>query len=206
MIELFTWNTPNGQKPVILLEELGLEYTLNPVNIRNGDQHQPDFRSISPNGKIPALRDGGITIFESGAILLHLALKQGRFLGESEQERAQAMAWSFWQVGSLGPMIGQWGHFQMANEKLPYAIDRFRSEVIRLFEVLEGRLGESEYVAGPNYTIADIMTYPWASGGLNFLRQAGATGLPDLRNAQTWIDRIAQRPAARAAVQKLSKL
>ncbi|WP_299414776.1 glutathione S-transferase N-terminal domain-containing protein [uncultured Sulfitobacter sp.] len=205
MIKLHTWNTPNGQKPAILLEELGLEYDVLPINIGAGVQHNADFRALSPNGKIPALQDDGITLFESGAIILHLAEKHGAFLPADGQARADALAWTFWQVGGLGPMIGQWGHFQMAPEKLPYAIERYLAETLRLFDVLEKRLAEQPYLAGGMYSVADIMTFPWAKGGLQFLDGAVADRLTPLAHTRRWIQQIDTRPAVVRALARLDR-
>ncbi len=206
MRTLYTWNTPNGQKPAILLEELGLTYDIKPVNISNGDQNKADFVRLNPNGKIPALVEDETTLFESGAILLHLAEKNGQFLPHDGQARADALAWTFWQVGGLGPMIGQWGHFLMAEEKLPYAIERYLAETIRLFEVLETRLTDATYLAGDAYSIADMMSFPWAKGGLQYLEQATAGRLPALTQTRRWIAEIDKRPAVITALSKLDNI
>ena len=204
MITLHTWNTPNGQKPAILLEELGLDYDIVRVDIGAGAQDTPAFRALSPNGKIPALIDGDVTLFESGAILLHLAQKHAAFLPEGGQARADALAWTFWQVGGLGPMIGQWGHFLMAPENLPYAIERFLAETLRLYSVLEARLGAQPYLAGDTYSIADMMSFPWAKGGLSYLEGAAADRLPPLPATRRWIAEIEARPAVARAAARLA--
>lgn len=204
MITLHTWNTPNGQKPAIALEELGLPYDIALVDIGAGAQNAPAFRDLSPNGKIPALVDGDVTLFESGAILLHLAQTHGRFLPEDPQARADALAWTFWQVGGLGPMIGQWGHFLMAKEPQPYAIERFLAEVLRLLEVLETRLQAQTYLAGAEYSIADMMTFPWVRGGLNYLERAAADRLPPLTATRTWMAGIEARPAVQRALKRIA--
>ncbi len=206
MRTLYTWNTPNGQKPAILLEELGLTYDIKPVNIGNGDQNKADFLRLNPNAKIPALLEDETTLFESGAILLHLAEKNGKFLARDGQGHADVLAWTFWQVGGLGPMIGQWGHFLMAEEKLPYAIERYLAETIRLFEVLETRLTDATYLAGDAYSIADMMSFPWAKGGLQYLENAAADRLPDLTQTRRWIAEIDARPAVIAALSKLDDI
>lgn len=206
MMVLHAWDTPNGQKPAILLEELGRDYDLRAVDITKGEQDGPAFRAISPNGKIPALEDGGVTLFESGAILVHLAVRCGRFLPTNGQERADALAWTFWQVGGLGPMIGQWGHFLMADGDHAYAQERFLAETLRLFDVLEGRLEKSPNLAGADYSIADMMVFPWAKGGLGYLQNAAADRLPPLSATRAWIDRIADRPAVARALERMSKL
>lgn len=205
MITLHTWNTPNGQKPAILLDELGLEYEIALVDIGAGEQSAAPFKSLNPNGKIPALQDADVTVFESGAILLHLAETHGRFLPETGQARADALAWTFWQVGGLGPMIGQWGHFLMADETLPYAIERYLAETIRLFEVLEARLAAEPYLAGDTYSIADMMSFPWAKGGLQYLDSAAADRLQPLPATRRWIAEIEARPAVSRAMARLAK-
>lgn len=203
MITLHTWNTPNGQKPAILLEELGLDYDIAPVDIGAGAQHGATFRGLSPNGKIPALTDGDVTIFESGAILLHLAQRHGRFLPDAPQARADALAWTFWQVGGLGPMMGQWGHFLMAKDPQPYATERYLAETLRLLEVMEARLAAHPYLAGAEYSIADMMSFPWVKGGLGFLEARAADRLPPLPNLRRWMDRVAARPAVARALARL---
>ncbi|KIT18232.1 glutathione S-transferase family protein [Jannaschia aquimarina] len=206
MIVLYAWDTPNGQKPAILLEELGVDYDLRAVDIGKGAQDDPAFRAISPNGKIPALVDGDVTLFESGAILLHLAVNHGRFLPTNGQARADALAWTFWQVGGLGPMIGQWGHFLMADGDHTYARERYLAETLRLYGVLEGRLAKAKNLAGPDYSIADMMVFPWAKGGLGFLEKAAADRLPDLPATRAWIERIAGRPAVAQALERMAAL
>lgn len=209
MIELYTWNTPNGQKPAILLQELNLPYDLKPIDIGAGDQHTSDFLRINPNAKIPALIDKRsgqtVSLFESGAILIHIA-KNTPYLPSSGQAAADALAWSFWQVGGLGPMIGQWGHFQTADQKIPYAIDRYLKETERLYEVLESQLANRTYLAGDSYTIADMMIWPWASGGLSFLNSMGVTSLPDLPHTKRWLKHVGDRPAVKTALEKLTNL
>jgi GSH-dependent disulfide-bond oxidoreductase len=144
-IELYTANTPNGQKPAIMLEEIGLPYQISPVNISQGEQHTDTFLAINPNGKIPAIVDrsvaGGQRVFESGAILIYLAEKSGKLLSSDSKNRSEVLAWTFWQVGGLGPMIGQWGHFsRSAPEKISYAINRYLDESVRLLNVLDSHL------------------------------------------------------------------
>lgn len=158
MIELYTWRTPNGFKPLILLEETGMEYKVHPVNIGNGEQFAPAFLEISPNNKIPAIVDNGLSIFESGAILIYLAEKAGQLLPSTPAEKADVMQWLMWQIGGLGPMLGQAGHFKNLNE--PYANKRFGDEAQRLLKVLDKQLTANEYVAG-DFSIADIAIYPW---------------------------------------------
>ena len=208
MKKLYTWNTPNGQKPAILLEELGEKYELVPVDITNAAQFSADFGKVNPNSKIPAYADDDIVLFESGAILQHLADERGRFLALRGQERATTLSWCYWQVGGLGPMIGQWAHFIRADEKLPYAIDRYLTEIIRLYHVLERRLGEATYLAGDNYSIADMMSFPWAKGGLMYLRNEenrAADRLPPFPGVDRWIEKIDARPAVKTAIERLAK-
>ena len=151
MIDLYTWTTPNGRKPAIMLEECGLEYSVHPINIRNGDQFKPEFVKICPNSKIPAIvdHDAGVSIFESGAILVHLAEKTGKFLPAKDPGRAKVLEWLFWQMANVGPMFGQAGHFvNAAPEKIHYAIDRYATESARLIKVLDNQLANTEYMAG----------------------------------------------------------
>lgn len=202
MIELYTWGTPNGQKASIMLEECGLPYEVHPVDIGSGAQDDPAYRSINPNGKIPAIVDvegaARTVVFESGAILIHLAEKTGRLLAPAGQDRADAIAWMFWQVGGLGPMLGQWLHFERsAPERLPYAINRYRAEVERLMDVLDGRLAGREHLAG-DYSIADIANYPWASAAMRFLGSAG--GESSYQGVRGWLDRVGARPAVGAGL------
>ncbi len=205
MKKLYTWNTPNGQKPAILLEELGEPYELVFVDIGNGEQFNEEFVVINPNSKIPALTDDNIVLFESGAILQYLADKYSRFIAPNGQDRATALSWCYWQVGGLGPMIGQWGHFIQADEKLPYAIERYLVESIRLYEVLDKRLGQVPFLAGAEYTIADMMSFPWVKGGLMYLKNfADPDRLPELPNVNHWIDEIDARPAVKKAFERLS--
>jgi GSH-dependent disulfide-bond oxidoreductase len=176
MINLYTANTPNGQKSSIMLEEIGLPYQIFPVNISQGEQHADTFLAINPNGKIPAIVDrsvdGSQRVFESGAILIYLAEKVRKLLPTDGKNRSAVLAWTFWQVGGLGPMIGQWGHFaRSAPEKLPYAINRYLDESVRLLNVLNSHLIDRTFIAD-DYSIADIMNYTWASSGLNFIRSA----------------------------------
>jgi GSH-dependent disulfide-bond oxidoreductase len=193
MIHLYTWTTPNGVKPLIMLEELGLPYETHWVNIGNGEQHEPAYERINPNGKIPALADGETTIFESGAVLVHLAEKTGRFLAPSGPARSLALGWLFFQVGGVGPMFGQLGHFLGAKEKNPYAIERYRNETLRLYGVLDRRLGEAEYLAG-EYGIADMATYGWARAYDRF--GIDPSSIP---HVQAWVERVGARPAVQRA-------
>ena len=169
MIDLYYWPTPNGDKIIVMLEETGLDYRIKPVNIGSGDQFQPEFLAIAPNNKIPAIvdhapADGGapLSVFESGAILQYLAGKTGRFGGQGLREQAQVSQWLMWQMAGLGPMSGQMGHFAVyAPQTVPYAIERYDSEVRRLHRVMDKRLSEVPYLAGEHYSIADIAAWPW---------------------------------------------
>lgn len=204
MIDLYTWGTPNGQKASIMLEETGLPYTVHPINISKGEQHSPDYLAINPNGKIPAIVDrdveNGLAVFESGAILVYLAEKAGKLL-PSGTSRVKALSWVFWQVGGLGPMLGQWGHFsRSAPEKIPYAIDRYFEESLRLLGVLNQHLANYEYIVD-KYSIADIANYTWASSGLKFMKGQHPDIETQFPNLKQWSDRISQRPAVIAGMQ-----
>lgn len=195
MIDLYTWPTPNGQKIHIALEELGLEYRVHAINIGKGDQFQPEFLRISPNNKIPAIIDqagpGGepIALFESGAILLYLAEKTGRLQPADPRGRYQMLQWLMFQMGGVGPMLGQAHHFRIyAPEKIRYAIDRYTREAERLYGVMDKRLAESEYLAG-EYSIADIACYPWIRP------ERQGQNIDDFPNLKRWMEAIAARPA-----------
>ncbi len=204
MIDLYFWTTPNGYKPMLFLEEAGVPYTIVPVNIGKGEQFEPEFLKISPNNRIPAIVDdapagGGtpVSVFESGAILLYLAEKTGRFLPADVAGRTEALQWLFWQMGGLGPMGGQNLHFSAyAAEKIPYAIDRYAKETERLYGVLDRRLAEGEFVAG-DYSIADMAIYPWI---LTLERKNGNLG--DFPNLKRWFETIGARPATIRAYAK----
>ena len=195
MYRLHYWPTPNGHKVTLFLEESGLPYEIAPVNIRTGDQFRPDYLKIAPNNRMPALEDvtDGVHLFESGAILLYLADKHGQFIAppSQAQKRADVLQWLFWQMAGLGPMMGQAGHFRnYAPEKLPYAIDRYTNESLRLLSVADRQLADNEYLAGDSYSIADMAAYPWAKAGALVLGDA-----PGLPNLQRWLAAIAERPA-----------
>lgn len=202
MIDLYYWPTPNGHKVTLLLEETGLAYRVHPVDIGAGDQFKPAFLAISPNNKMPAIVDhvpagggGPQSVFESGAILVYLAGKAGRFLPQEPRARIAALEWLFWQVGGLGPMSGQMGHFSVhAPEKVPYAIERYDSEVRRLHGVMDARLREHEWLAGADYSIADMASYPWI--GPYETRPVDYDAFPHL---QRWHQAIAARPATQRA-------
>ncbi len=201
MIDLYTWTTPNGRKASVMLEECGLDYNVNPVNIGAGEQFEPGFLKISPNGRIPGIVDNDATggphsVFESGAILVYLAEKTGRFLPTSEPARSSALQWLFWQMGGIGPMMGQAGHFMNADEQIPYAIDRYVSESARLIKVMDDRLGEAEFLGG-EYSVADIATYPWVVLAYEPIKQAKADIVGEAANTKRWLDAIAARPAVK---------
>ncbi len=204
MIELYYWPTPNGHKITIFLEEAELEYEIKPVNISAGDQFKPEFLRLSPNNRMPAIvdqnpADGGepISVFESGAILLYLAEKTGKFIAADSRDRKTALEWLFWQMGGLGPMAGQNHHFgQYAPEKIPYAIDRYVRETNRLYGVLNRQVAEHEYLAG-EYSIADMACYPWIVP--HERQQQRLEDFPDLKR---WFESIAKRPAVIRAYEK----
>ncbi len=202
MIDLYFWPTPNGFKPVLFLEETGLEYRKIPVNIGKGEQFAPDFLKISPNNRMPAIvdhapADGGaaLSLFESGAILLYLAEKTGQFLPADLRGRAEVLQWLFWQVGGLGPMAGQNGHFNVyAPEKIQYAIDRYVNETNRLYGVMDRRLADRAFLAGDAYTIADMASYPWIVP-----HDRHGQNLDDFPNLKRWFEAIKARPATTRA-------
>lgn len=200
MIDLYTWTTPNGRKISIALEEMGLPYTVHRVNIGKDEQFSPEFLAISPNNKIPAIfdQDHDVSVFESGAILVHLAEKSGKLLPEAPAARAKVLEWLTWQVGGFGPMLGQLNHFMnRADEKMPLAIQRFMDECVRLYKVLDQQLDGRDYVAG-DYSIADIAIYPWSAVALGAIK--GASG-ESLSNVSAWHERMAARPAVQAGMQ-----
>ncbi|EKE73612.1 glutathione S-transferase family protein [Oceanibaculum indicum] len=197
MIELYTWGTPNGRKISIMLEEVGLPYNTHSVNISKDEQFAPDFLKVSPNNKIPAIVDpegpGGkpISLFESGAILFYLAEKTGKLLPADPAARYETMVWLMFQMAGVGPMFGQAHHFRrFAKEQVPYAIDRYTNETHRIYGVMDKRLGEVPYLAGQEYTIADVATYPWVSRwewhGIDW------ANYPNLKR---WFDDVGARPA-----------
>jgi GST-like protein len=202
MIELYYWPTPNGHKITLFLEEAGLEYKIFPINIGAGDQFKPDFLAFSPNNRMPAIidrdpADGGdaITVFESGAILQYLAEKTGKFLPTDIRGRKTVMEWLFWQMGGLGPMAGQNHHFgTYAPEKIPYAITRYVNETNRLYGVLNKRLEGRKFIAGDDYTIADMASYPWIVS-----HEKQQQDLNDFPNLKRWFAEIEARPATLAA-------
>jgi GST-like protein len=208
MIDLHYWTTPNGHKITIFLEETGLLYNIIPVNIGKGEQFKAQFLAVSPNNRIPAIvdhapADGGkpISLFESGAILLYLADKTGKFIARDLRGRTETIQWLFWQMGNLGPMAGQNNHFSnYAVEKLPYAIDRYRNEVNRLYGVLDKRLADRAFLAG-EYSIADMASYPWI---VPYERQGQK--LEDFPNLKRWFEAIRARPAVVRSYEKAKEI
>ena len=201
MITLYTWATPNGRKISIMLEEIGLPYAVKPVNIGKNEQFDPAYLTISPNNKIPAIVDdeaagGPLSLFESGAILTYLAERTGRFLAASGPERYKATEWLHWQIGGLGPMLGQLGFFAVrSDEKAPLAIKRFTEEADRLLRVMEGRLAQVPYLAGQDYSIADIATYAWTLAATTFLKDPLKDTIGSIPHVSAWLETLGARPA-----------
>jgi GST-like protein len=201
MIDLYTASTPNGQKPLIMLEELGLPYTIHLVNLTEKEQFKPEYIALNPNSKIPTLVDSetGITIFESGAILIYLAEKTGQFLPTDLGDRTCVVQWLMFQMANVGPMFGQLGHFlNSAPEPLPYAIRRYELEAQRLCQVLDKQLNQQDYLVD-HYSIADIATYPWVAT-YDYLE----LNLEDYPHLSQWMERIQHRPAVQRALTALS--
>jgi GSH-dependent disulfide-bond oxidoreductase len=208
MLHLFSWPTPNGHKIHIMLEECGLPYKVTPINIGAGDQFKPDFLKISPNNKMPALVDPDgpdgkpISLFESGAILIYLAAKTGQFMPSTDRGKYQVLQWLMFQMGGVGPMLGQNHHFRLyAPEKLPYAIDRYTQEAKRIYGVINTQLSANAFIAGKSYSIADMAIYPW-------LRNWKAQGieLTDYPALKAWFDKLEKRPAVQRGCQVLAEL
>ncbi len=208
MIDVYSWATPNGHKVHIMLEECGLAYTAHPVNIGTGEQFKPAFLKISPNNRIPAIVDPQgpdgkpISVFESGAILLYLASKTGKFLPKTDRQKFDMMQWLMFQMGGVGPMLGQNHHFRLyAPEKIEYAVNRYTNEAKRLYGVMDRQLAKSKYIAGNTYTIADIAIFPW-------LRNWKNQGIDwaDFPHLKKWFDTIEKRPAVRRGVEVLASL
>ena len=195
MIDVYFWPTGNGKKITIMLEECGMKYNVIPVNINTGDQYKPEFLAISPNNKMPAIVDqdavgGPLSIFESGAILQYLAEKSGKFLPRDDRGKYNVLAWVYWQVGGLGPMAGQAHHFlRYAPQQIDYARHRFRSEVARLYKVMDTQLGTHAYLAG-DYSIADIAAWPWV-----VRHDWQEQDLNDFPNVKRWFEAVGSRPA-----------
>lgn len=202
MIDLYYWTTPNGHKISLFLEEAGLPYRVFPINIGKNEQFQPDFLKIAPNNRIPAIvdhqpADGGepLSLFESGAILLYLAEKTGKFIPQDLRGRQECLQWVFWQMGGLGPMAGQNHHFNMfAPEKIPYAIKRYVDETARLYGVLNKQLEGRTFICGDQYSIADMISYPWIVP-----HERQQQNLADFPNLQRWFNAIKARPATEKA-------
>lgn len=202
MIDFYYWTTPNVHKVSLFLEEAKLEYKVHPINIGKGDQFDLEFLKIAPNNRIPAIVDNNpigdnkaLSIFESGAILEYLADKTGKFLAKSGPKRYEALQWLYWQMGGFGPMLGQNHHFnQYADEKIPYAIERYENESRRLYGILNKQLEGKKFITGDDYSIADMACYPWA-----LYAERQNVDLTNYPNIQAWIKRIEERPATKAA-------
>ncbi len=206
MIQVYSWATPNGHKVHIMLEECGLAYKVTAVDIGAGDQFKPDFLAISPNNKIPAIVDADgpdgkpLTLFESGAILLYLAGKTGRFLPADTTAKYKVLEWLMFQMGGVGPMLGQAHHFRIyAPQKIDYAVERYTNEARRLYGVMNKQLARHKYIAGPEYSIADIAIFPWLRSWKN--QGIDWTDFPHLKG---WFDEIAARPAVLRGVEVLA--
>lgn len=207
MIDVYTWATPNGHKVHIMLEECGLEYKVHPINIGAGDQFGEAFLKISPNNKIPAIVDSDgpdgqpISLFESGAILLYLAGKTGKFLPEDVRGKYEALQWLMFQMGGVGPMLGQAHHFRIyAPEKIEYAVNRYTNEAKRLYGVIDKQLSQHAWLAGDSYSVADIATFPWLRSWQN-----QGVELDDYPHLERWFNEIAERPAVKRGVEVLAK-
>jgi len=206
LIDLYTWPTSNGTKLHILVEELGIDYRVHPVSIRKGEQFAPDFLKISPNNKIPAMvdQDGPdgkpYAMFESAAIMMYLAEKTGKLMPTDMAGRYTVIQWLFFQMASIGPMLGQLGHFNQADEKIPYAIERYKKEGLRLYNVLDKRLGEATWIGGDEYSIADIAHWPW-------VERYGRYGydIEELPNVKRWISAVAERPGTKRGLEILKE-
>jgi GST-like protein len=212
MIELYSWTTPNGHKIHIMLEETGLPYRVHKIDLGAREQDNPAYLKINPNGKIPAIVDtegpsdgsgsgAPIAIFESAAILIHLAQKSGKFLPQEPAGRYATLQWLMFQIANIGPMYGQAFHFRsVAPERVPYAADRYSNEVGRLLSVMDRRLGEVPYLAGPEYTIADIAAWPWVRNSHSY-----GQNMENFRNVTRWIAAVGERPGVRRGLKALEK-
>jgi len=208
VIDVYSWPTPNGHKIHIMLEECGLPYRAIPVNIREGEQFKPEFLKISPNNRIPAITDPDgpdgkpISLFESGAILVYLAAKTGKFMPAAERAKYKVLEWLMFQMAGVGPMLGQNHHFRLyAPEKIPYAIDRYTNEAKRLYGVMDRRLAQSAYLGGEDYSIADIATFPW----LRTWERQGIV-LAEYPHVKAWFEQVADRPAVQRGVKVMQEL
>jgi GSH-dependent disulfide-bond oxidoreductase len=201
MIQLYTWGTPNGKKVSIMLEEIAMPYEVHPINLGQGDQFKSEYLAINPNNKIPSIIDtdgpGGkpLTLFESGAILMYLAEKSGKLWPADTRQRYAVIQWLMFQMGGVGPMFGQANYFFRLEEKVPYAIERYHKEALRLYGVLEKALGQNDYLAG-EYSIADIATYPWV-----WRHDIHQVKLEDFPNVKQWYDKISERPAVKRGME-----
>jgi len=202
MIDLYTWGTPNGYKASIMLEECGLPYTVQPVNLRADEQRRPEFLAVNPNGRIPAIhdRETGQSVFESGAILLYLAEKSGRFLPAEPKQRWSVMSWLMWQMGGVGPMFGQAGWFNRRAPEVTYGVERYTRETARLLGVLDRQLAGEAHVACDDYTIADIIIYPWVRIFPRLLANAPADARQDWPHVRRWLAAVGARPAVMRGV------
>jgi GST-like protein len=208
MIDIYSWATPNGHKVHIMLEECGLSYMVHAVDIGAGDQFKPEFLRISPNNKIPAIVDSEgpdgrpISLFESGAILIYLAGKTGKFLPHDVRGKYETLQWLMFQMGGVGPMLGQAHHFRLyAPEKIDYAIQRYSNEAKRLYSVMDTQLSRNAYIAGAEYTIADIAIWPWLRSHKN-----QGIDLDEFKSVKRWFDEIAERPAVQRGIEVLANL
>jgi len=208
MIDVYSWATPNGHKIHIMLEECGLSYRAHPVDIGRGDQFKPEFLAISPNNRIPAMTDSDgpdgkpISLFESGAMLVYLAGKSGKFIGKTDRERFSTLQWLMFQMGGVGPMLGQTHHFRIyAPEKIDYAINRYTNETRRLYGVMDKQLGKTAFIAGKSYTIADMAIWPW-------LRNWKGQGqnMDEHPNLKRWFESVGERPAVQRGIKVLADL
>lgn len=203
-IDLYTWATPNGRKASVMLEEVGLPYTEHAINISKGDQFEPEFLKISPNNRIPAIVDpdgpdgSPISVFETGAILIYLGEKTGKFIPTDARKRVAAMEWLMWQMGGFGPMLGQAHHFLGLDTEVPYGSERYVKESHRLYGVMDRRLADNEYLAGDEYSIADIACYPWAHR-----HPRHKVDISQFENVQRWYDAIGARPAVQKGMPTL---
>ncbi|MBD2535073.1 glutathione S-transferase N-terminal domain-containing protein [Nostoc flagelliforme FACHB-838] len=198
MIDLYTFTTPNGRKASVMLEEVELPYNVHKIDITTQQQFTPEYIAINPNSKIPAIVDQetGIKVFESGAILIYLAEKTGKLLPTEQKSRFQVLEWLMFQMGGVGPMFGQLNHFKrFAPEKLPYAIERYEKETLRIYGVLDKQLQDNEFICG-DYSIADIATYPWVA-----IYEFQGLTLDNYPNLKRWVDMVQQRPAVQRGMQ-----
>jgi len=201
MIQLYTWGTPNGKKVSIMMEEIGMPYEVHPINIGQGDQFKPEYLAINPNNKIPSIIDPDgpagkpFTLFESGAILMYLAEKSGKLWSADMRQRYTVLQWLMFQMGGVGPMFGQANYFYRLEEKIPFAIERFHKEALRLYAVLEKALAKNEFLAG-EYSIADIATYPWV-----WRHEMHHVKLEDFPKVKRWYDNISNRPAVKRGME-----